>query len=423
MLAASSRFTPPHRLQYQFPIPSMMKRSFVTPPSQGGTIATGEQKKLDLRLYFAREPVILALLFLSAVAVFLGVTGLSRIYYSQRASLANRWFSRGVADLKAQHFQNAVADFRTALLYSRGDYTYQLNLAEALLGLKRTDEAYAYLRNLWEQEPENGLVNLELARIAAHKREIEQALRYYHNAIYATWPGDQEVQRRETRVELVQYLLSINAKTQAQSELIALAANLADDPVQQARVADLFLRAQDYEHALAEYRLSLKSDRNNPSALAGAGMAAFQLGRYDLADSYLQAAVTANPDDAQSEGRLKTTELVLRMNPFQRQLSVANRDRIVIEAIAAAGGRLKSCSSSGTSTGSASAGSVPGTLAERWEKLNPQITERGLRRNPDLVETAMQLVFDIERQTSVACGTPEGTDMALLLIAKLHEGT
>jgi tetratricopeptide (TPR) repeat protein len=367
--------------------------------------------------------VILALLFLSAVALFLGVTGLSHIYYAQRESLANRWFTRGVADLKAQHFQTAVPDFRTALLYSRGDYTYQLNLAEALLGLKRTDEAYSYLLNLWEQEPENGLVNLELARIAAHKREIEQALRYYHNAIYATWPGDQEVQRRETRVELIQYLLSINAKTQAQSELIALAANLADDPVEQARVGDLFLRAQDYEHALAEYRLSLKSDRNNPAALAAAGMAAFQLGRYDVADSYLQAAVAANPDDGQSEARLKTTELVLRMNPFQRQLSVAKRDQIVIEAFAAAGERLKSCSVSGNSAGLVTQGSASGALAERWEKLKPQTTEQGVRRNPDLVEAAMQLVFDIERQTSAACGTPEGTDMALLLIAKLHEGS
>jgi hypothetical protein len=59
-----------------------------------------------------------------------------------------------------------------------------------------SEKAYAYLINLWEREPENGLVNLELARIAAQKGDTEQALRYYHNAIYAVWPGDQEVQRR-----------------------------------------------------------------------------------------------------------------------------------------------------------------------------------------------------------------------------------
>ena len=34
----------------------------------------------------------------------------------------------------------------------------------------------------------------------------------------------------------------------------------------------------------------------------------------------------------------------------------------------------------------------------------------------------MDLVFEIERQTSTSCGTPAGKDMALLLIAKLHEG-
>jgi transcriptional regulator GlxA family with amidase domain len=39
-----------------------------------------------------------------------------------------------------------------------------------------------------------------------------------------------------------------------------------------------------------------------------------------------------------------------------------------------------------------------------------------------LVEKVMDLVFEIERQSSATCGTPAGTDLALLLIAKLHEG-
>ena len=136
--------------------------------------------------------------------------------------MANRLFTRGTADLKDGHFDRAVGDFRAALLYSRDNYDYQLNFAQALIGLKRTDEAYAYLINLWEREPENGLVNLELARIAAQKGQTEQALRYYHNVIYATWPSDQEVERRDTRLELIEYLLRNKAKAQAQSELIAL---------------------------------------------------------------------------------------------------------------------------------------------------------------------------------------------------------
>ena len=184
---------------------------------------TPSEKEPGLRYYLKREPLILAVLSALAVLAFLGVSGLSRIYHAQQAALGNRWSARGEADLKARRYQLAVNEFRTALLYSRDNYPYQLDLAEALIGLKRTNEAYAYLVNLWEREPENGLVNLELARIAVQRADTEKALRYYHNAIYAIWPGDQEVQRRNARLELIEYLLSINGKTQAQAELIALA--------------------------------------------------------------------------------------------------------------------------------------------------------------------------------------------------------
>ena len=378
---------------------------------------TPSEKEPGLRYYLKREPLILAVLSALAVLAFLGVSGLSRIYHAQQAALGNRWSARGEADLKARRYQLAVNEFRTALLYSRDNYPYQLDLAEALIGLKKTNEAYAYLINLWEREPENGLVNLELARIAVQRADTEKALRYYHNAIYAIWPGDQEVQRRNARLELIEYLLSINGKTQAQAELIALAENLGEDPAMHARVGDLFMQALDYEHALAEYRQSLKLDRHNPAALAGAGHGAFELGRYDLAQRYLEAAVAANPNDSQSAGLLKTAELVLQMDPFRRQISVSQRHRIVIQAFNAAGERLKSC----LVDSSANAASQPG-LAGKWAIVKPQITEEGLRRNPDLVEQAMNLVFDIERQTSMVCGPPTGMDLALFLISKLHEG-
>jgi tetratricopeptide (TPR) repeat protein len=375
-----------------------------------------ERRLEELRLYLRQQPVMLALLAVLALIFFLAVTGLSRAYHAQRDALGNRWYSRGVGDLSARRFESAVTEFRAALLYSRDNYVYQLNLAEALIGLKRTGEASAYLVNLWDRQPEDGLVNLELGRIAGQKGQTEQALRYYHNAVYAAWPGDQEVKRREARLELIEYLLSIHARAQAQSELIALEENLGEDPAQQERVGDLFLQAQDYEHALGAYHLSLRSDRHNEGALAGAGMAAFQLGRYPLAERYLQAAVAGNPGDAQSADRLKTTELVLRMDPFRRQISVAQRDRNVVAAFATAGQRIKSC---GVPKGAVA--SQP-NLADRWARMKPQISEQDLRRDPDLVEAAMDLVFGIERQTSATCATPVGTDLALLLIAKLHEG-
>jgi tetratricopeptide (TPR) repeat protein len=388
-------------------------------------VAKGSAKKgpaairFDLGSYLRQQPVMLALLAGLGVILFLAVAGLSRAYHAQRDALGSRWFSRGVTDLNARHFDSAVTDFRAALLYSRDNYGYQLNLAEALIGEKRTSEAYSYLVNLWDRQPENGVVNLELARIAAQRGQTDQAQRFFHNAIYATWPSNQEGKRRDTRLELIEYLLSIHAKAQAQSELIALEENLGEDPGLQKRVGDLFLRAQDYEHALAAYRLCLKSDRHNAAAMAGAGWAAFQLGRYPPAERYLQAALNANPNDKQSADRLETTELVLRTDPFRPQISAAERAQIVVEAFAIAGQRLSSCATPKASEGSIGA---PTSLADKWAKLKPQVSERELQRDPDLVEQAMDLVFEIERQTNATCGTPTRADLALLLIAQLHEG-
>jgi tetratricopeptide (TPR) repeat protein len=380
---------------------------------------TSVARRTDLRVYIQHQPVILALLAAFGVVFFLAVSGLSRAYHAQREALGARWSNRGAADLQARRYDRAVTEFRSALLYARDNYDYQLNLAEALIGLGQTNESYSYLVNLWEREPENGLVNLELARIAAQRGQTEQAQRYYHNAIYAVWPLDQEAKRRETRLELIEYLLSINAKAQAQAELIALEENLGEDPSLQRHVGDLFLRAQDYEHALAAYRVSLKFDRHNAAALASAGWAAFQLGRYPLAERYLQAAVAANPADTQTVERLKTTQLVLRMDPFRRQISATERAKIVIESFAIAGRRLSSCA---TPKSSAAPTASQPSLADEWGKMKPRISEQELRQNPDLMEQAMDLVFEIERQTSATCGTPTGEDLALLLISKLHEG-
>jgi len=355
-----------------------------------------------------------------AVLAFLAVGVLSRIFHAQQDALAIRWSARGAADLKLQHFESAATEFRTALLYSRGNFSYELGLAQALIGQKRTSEADAYLINLWGRRPENGLVNLELARTAAGSGDTEQALRYYHNAIYAPWPGDQEAQERNARLELINYLLGINARTQAQSELISLAANLEDDPTQQTNLGALFMRAQDYEHGLAAYRRALSIAPHDPAALAGAGIAAYELGRYPMAQRYLQHAVEDAPGDTASAAVLRITELVLQMDPFRRQIRVAQRDRSALDAFAAAGKRLKSCPH-------AAASLVPAKSREdlqaEWAKMKPQMTERGFRNNPDLVNAAMELVFKIERTSNQGCQAPTDADVALLLIAKLHEGS
>src|ERR1700745_26612 len=131
------------------------------------------------RFHLRQRPVILVGLTVMAIAFFLAVTGLSRAHQAQRQALGDRWFKRGGADLNAKNFKAAVTDFRAALLYSPDDYSYQLNLAEALIGDGHRTQAWAYLMNLRDREPDDGVVNLELARIAAQRGETDDAVRYY----------------------------------------------------------------------------------------------------------------------------------------------------------------------------------------------------------------------------------------------------
>lgn len=376
-----------------------------------------ELKRFDPQPYLSREPVTLALLTGLAILLFAAVTGLSSLYHRQQESLAKRWSSRGAEELQAKSYAAAVVDYRTALLYSRDDYTYQLGLAESLVGEQRVNEAYAYLINLWDRRPENGRVNLELARIQASRGLTDSALRYYHGAIYAIWPSDQELQSRNARLELIHLLLSIDDKAQADSELIALAANVGSHPGDHTQAGQLFLQAQDNQRALEQFRMALSGNRHDVAAMAGAGNAAFALGEYLAAERYLQRAVGAG--DKTCAPQLKLAELVLHMDPFRAHLKAAERRRIIADAFMSAGTRLKACGEPG-------AFSVPAdelaALTQSWTKLKPRINNRDLSRDPDLGNNAMSLVFDVERETSGMCGGMTDTDNALLLIANLHEG-
>lgn len=373
---------------------------------------TTEPRRLDFSPYLRRQPVTLTVLTALMVVFFLAVSALSRIHDAQRESLAERWAQRGVDSLNGGQFKNAVGDFRTALLYNRDNAAYQLSLAEALMGLKRDNEAETYLVNLWEREPDNGMVSLELARIAVIHNQTERALRYYHNAIYGTWASNADILRRKTRLELIAYLMGINAHQQAEAELIDLAATVGANAAQQEQLGELFAKVGDDHRALAAFQVSIRLQRHNSAALAGAGDAAFRLEQYPEAEHYLEEALDANPNDAQAQQRLKMTEYVLHWDPFRPGLSQVEQNHMVITAFAAAGKRLKSCKAQNA---------AEQNFEQQFTKLRPQMTERGLERTPGLVNTAMNLVFSIEKETASTCGAQTETDQALLLVASLHE--
>jgi tetratricopeptide (TPR) repeat protein len=373
-------------------------------------------------LVVSREHVLL-LSFPALVVMFVVTAFAARSYHAKQTALAVEWHLRGEADLKKGRPARAIEDFRTALVYSRDNALYRLRLAQALIAASRADEARAYLLNLWELEPGNGTVNLELARLAAGQGDIGEAARYYHNAIFGVWEENPEERRRQVRLELCQLLVNRGTRNEAQAALIELAGDLPKDPEIFSRVGGLFLRIEDYAHALEMFRQALGLDRRQELALAGAGESAFQMGNYAEARRYLERAVRVDKKNTRASELLETANLVLGIDPFARGISASERARRVIRAFQQSVERLEECAQK---RGEALEGTPPltelQTLYAHAAQMRPRMRASVLRRDSDLMLSATQLVFEIEEFAVRTCGPASGLDLALLLIGRKREG-
>jgi Tfp pilus assembly protein PilF len=398
-------------------------------PRCGEPVPSGEpdcpycagRKKVPL---LHREPLVIAGVVLVAAALWVGTTFVTAAYAARQQRLARLWFARGEADVRAGRLDNATTELRTALAYSPDNFEYRLRLAEALASEGHTRQAQAYLRALWDEEPGNGTVNLELARLAARTHDLAGVLRFYHGAIYGVWQDNPARRRREARLELVNFLLAQRQIQQAQSELIGLAADLPRDPALLLGVAGLMMKAGEFRRALEEYREVLALDPHDVEALAGAGSAAFALHMYPEARDSLRRAVAAGSPGPQVAAQLQTAELVLQMDPYQPRLPASERIRRILSAFTLAGNRLQQCASA-----RAIALDKPGRNKplpadyKDWMALKPNIKERRLRRDLVLGDAAMDMVFRIQRNTAQVCGPGAPADQALVLIARQHNGS
>jgi tetratricopeptide (TPR) repeat protein len=374
-----------------------------------------------LTVRFSREGVLLSSLVLLGV-IFIVTGAVNRLYHARESALAGHWFARGEADLREGRPTNALAEFRTALAYSPDNDEYQLRLAEALAAAERTDEARAYLMNLLQHVPGSGPANLELARLDAHSGSVSDAIRNYHRAIYGQWDDHFVDHQQQARLELCNFLLDHNAIQEARAEIATLAANLPPkDASSQVEAGFLFLRAQDPGNALEEFRQVLSNDRRNAGALSGAGQAAFFLGEYAQAERYLDRAIRENPKDKQAEVMLAQARQVLASDPLNVMLHERERAQRVAQILDLALARLQSCA---VHKGLAAPGSAPsGIFADpiaRTQAMRRDASLRNLRSNPDLLQQAMDLVFDDEQLAARECGQPQGADAAILLLAQKY---
>lgn len=371
-----------------------------------------------------KPPVVLAALLLIAILGFAAVHRLVNRFESRQGVLAAQLFYRGLSEQRNKNFETAIADLRAALSYDPNNYTYELSLAKALIASQRYPEAESYLESLAERAPQDGDVNLLLARLAAHDSKYDEAIRYYHRAIYGLWSSDPDRNRRLTRLELVDFLLQHDQRMEAQAELIASAASLPPEFQIHLAVADGFLRAQDYQDALNQYRQVIQLDHNNAQAHLGAGKAAFELGQYRTAERYLQAALDTHAQDDDARRMLEIANLVLNSDPARPNLTAAERRSRIAAAFEQAGDRALRClQSQGIDPNSTATEEEPlRELHARWVALEAKMRHGALQADGATLNDAMENVITIEQVAQQRCGEPQGLDLALLLIARNHEG-
>jgi Tfp pilus assembly protein PilF len=415
----------------------------------------------------------LSLVALFAVTLILAVLTnyLYRSYASHQVVLANRWLQRGVQAMSEGKPQAAIDALSSALAYAPTNRDTEIKLAEALASAGRVQEATVYFNTLLESQQGNGLINLELARLAARQGNESQAIDDYQRAIYGNWEGDGYVRRRDVRLELVNYLLTHKRPDLARNELLVASGNApADDISIQLEIARLMEQAQAPADAFHIYRTVLHRHPSLRDALEGAGRMAFKMGQYQQAKHYLSRALEGPDIDQEPPAEVQqirdtlnvATRLLLlypspRLKPSERSARILNDRKLALARLeqctqerptapetnkAAANPPARSGLSSSLTNPLASplaslasrfalhpsspanpqAAPLPAdplqALQTRWQQLPVRLTAAELEQDPDLEQNQVQLIYDTEIATRQVCGAPTGDNALLLKIAQ-----
>lgn len=373
----------------------------------------GESSRL-----FHRDLLRLLTIAIIAIAVFLFTRAMAAKERQLNQTVAATWFREGKRQLATGNVRGAADAFRQAVSNDYENRDYGFALANALGSEGHTEEARYALMRLREAAPESPEVNLDLARLAAKRGDIAEASHYYHNALYGLWTGTQvEGEQRQVRTELIRFLLDHRQHSQALAELLILGSDLPDEATAQKDAGQLFLEADDATHALKHFTRALHLQKNDAAALAGAGEAAFRLGDYAQARHYLEAA-SATDESQPPSPSLALAKLILSSDPLSPYLPRTERNERLEKALDQSLSRLDACLARPDLNGAAAELSA---LRTQNTALNAKLRRGGLSRDPELLDSGMELIDRIAETTKNACGEPEGLDRALLLIGRKHK--
>jgi tetratricopeptide (TPR) repeat protein len=366
-----------------------------------------------LSRFVHREIVVLTVLVAITVGAFFGTRAVARRSEALRERQAAAWFDTAQRASRDGPGEAVVRGLRRAVSKDPDNRPYRLALADALGATGLDDEARRVLLELREENPDDPETNLQLARLEARGDDTDAARRYYQNALADLWRPGQIADRRTVRFELIEFLLAREERARALSELLLLAANAPQDAALQARIGRMFLTAADPRRALDHFTAALRLDAGHAAARSGAGEAAFALGDYSLAHTYLRAA----RDDPRAVDLGAVAELVISADPLAPRLQANQRRARLVAAIEQALTRLDACADSLGREGATGLEPIRDE-AQLFAAGLPRARQQNAR---DLAEEGVDLAYRMERAAAERCGEPTSRfDRALLLIGRRH---
>jgi len=373
------------------------------------------------------------LALLAVTGVLFAVTlFLFKSFSAHRAQIALDSGEAGRVALAQGRPAEAIADLRTALSYAPNERSYQLLLAQALGEDGRGEEATNYFLNLWEQQPGDGFINLQLARLARQRNQMADAVNDYRASIFGSWTGDGVVHRRDVRLELADYLIEQKEFGPARTELMIAVSNAPPIPELSLALGERLLRAGDEADALKQYEKAFAEKPDYALAYERAGRLAYRMGDYGNARAWLEKALResagAPGDAAEPQGDtatlLKNSERLLALDPAR---AATRPDRVtrILNDRAIARKRLDACvkqaGSANTGTQAFDSLGPLAALAARWTAASADSSRDALMRNDASLDLVRGLTDDTEDLTAQVCGAPTGDDALLLLLA--HRAT
>jgi CIC family chloride channel protein len=362
----------------------------------------------------SRTPVALLGGVLVVFVAMVAVAGfLSYFYREERSARANQYYLNGNQLSAKERYQEAVEQYRNALSISHSGRD-RLVLAQTLERAGRANEAEIYFRELLHDKPDSGPANLGLARIEIARGNPQEAVNYYHRAIYGSWPEQRQAHRSLVRIELVNALGKSGTKREAQAELLALEADVPNDTGVQKQLGRLMLTYGLPKESAGVFRKILDNNERDVDAYDGLGQAEEAQENYVRAQRAFRTAVRLNAAAPGVAKRLELVEQVLALDPTLRGLSAAERYRRSRKLLEASLGSLDECF--GSKRGSAPASVT--ALSDANHKL--LLRGRRPRSYEDATDENLEAAEQLWKAGRDLCGPSEMADEPLSrVMAKL----